>query len=108
MFSSQAALRDLHSYINVPSLPPRLLLCMMSYQKQCEVITHFLQEVLSTREYLSNKVLHLFLQTNLTLEKIKLNIDGLRDDDVPQFPLEDKRDNSRNGFSEIFGDDVME
>ena len=79
----------------------------MSYQKQCEIYAQFLLQVLSIREYLSNKAVHLFLQTNLTLEKIRLNIEGVRDDDVPQFPIVDKRDNSKNGFSEIFGDDLL-
>jgi len=58
--------------------------------------------VISTREHLSNRALHLFLQTNLSLEDIKLNIEGLRDDDVPDFPLVDKRNNSKGGFAEIF------
>ena len=61
-------------------------------------------QVLSTPEYLSNKAVHLFLQTGLSVDKIRLNIEGLRDDDVPAFPIVDKRTNSRNGFSEIFGD----
>ena len=67
-------------------------------------ISRFTHELLSTREYLSSKALHLFLQTGLSIQKISLNIQGLRDDDVPSFPLVDKRNNSRNGFSQIFGD----
>ena len=66
--------------------------------------SRFTHELRSTREYLSSKALHLFLQTGLSIQKISLNIQGLRDDDVPSFPLVDKRNNSRNGFSQIFGD----
>ena len=67
-------------------------------------ISRFTQELLSTRGYLSSKALHLFLQTGLSIENIGLNLQGLRDDDVPSYPLVDKRNNSRNGFSQIFGD----
>lgn len=102
LYFIQKSLKDLHPYVNIPSLPPKFIFSMFSSQKQCKIIAKFLQQVLSIREYLSNKAVHLFLQTNLTLEKIKLNIEGVRDDDVPAFPIVDKRDNLRNGFSEIF------
>ena len=55
------------------------------------VLARFTQQLLSVREYLSSKALHLFLQTGLSIEKIRLNIMGLRDDDVPSNPLVDKR-----------------
>ena len=100
----QAWLGDHHPYLSPPSLPPRLVLSLLPRARQAEVLARFTQQLLSTREYLSSKALHLFLQTGLTIEKIRLNIQGLRDDDVPTFPLVDKRNNSRNGFSEIFGD----
>ena len=66
--------------------------------------SRFTQELLTHRGYLSSKALHLFLQTGLSIENIGLNLKGLRDDDVPSYPLVDKRNNSRNGFSQIFGD----
>jgi len=100
----QRCLSSMHPYRRVPALPPRLLLCLSSTQKQCDTLARWLQQVLSTPEYLSNKAVHLFLQTGLSVDKIRLNIEGLRDDDVPAFPIVDKRTNSRNGFSEIFGD----
>ena len=87
-----------------PSLPPRLVLTLLSRARQAAVLAKFTQELLSVREYLSSKALHLFLQTGLSIEKIRLNIMGLRDDDVPTCPLVDKRNNSRNGFLQIFGD----
>ena len=100
----QSQLSAHHPHLRVPGLPPRLLLHLLPRARQAASLATFLQQVLSTREYLSNKAVHLFLQTQLSLEKIKLNIEGLRDDDVPSFPLVDKRNNSKNGFSQIFGD----
>lgn len=100
----QSQLSAHHPQLRVPALPPRLLLHLLPRARQAASLATFLQQVLSTREYLSNKAVHLFLQTQLSLEKIKLNIEGLRDDDVPSFPLVDKRNNSKNGFSQIFGD----
>jgi len=102
LYYLQNSLRDFHPYVKAPSLPPKFLFSFLSYQRQCEIFAKFLQEVLVKHEYLSNKAVHLFLQTNLTLEKIKLNIEGIRDDDVPNFPLVDKRNNKKVGFSEIF------
>jgi len=84
------------------SLPNRLLFYLCSSQRQCDILATFLRDVIAIKEHRANRALHLFLQTNLSLEDIKLNIEGLRDDDVPDFPLVDKRDNSRNGFSQIF------
>jgi len=98
----QNSLRELSPYAAIPSLPSRFTFCLYSTQRQCELLAVFLREVISTREHLSNRALHLFLQTNLSLEDIKLNIQGLRDDDVPDFPLVDKRNNSKGGFAEIF------
>jgi len=90
--------------LSVPSLPPRLMMTVFSRPRQAAVLARFTHELLSTREYLSSKALHLFLQTGLSIQRISLNIQGLRDDDVPSYPLVDKRNNSRNGFSQIFGD----
>lgn len=93
-----------HPALSVPSLPPRLVMTLLSQARQAQVLARFTQELLSTRGYLSSKALHLFLQTGLSIEMIGLNLQGLRDDDVPSYPLVDKRNNSRNGFSQIFGD----
>ena len=100
----QGWLADHHPYSSPPSLPPRLVLALLSRSRQAQVLARFMEQLLSAREFLSSKALHLFLQTGLSLEKIRLNIQGLRDDDVPTYPLVDKRNNSRNGFLQIFGD----
>merc|ERR1711953_374067 len=98
----QKSLGELNPYALRPSLPNRLIFYLQSAQRQCEILAAFLRDVIAIKEHRANRALHLFLQTDLSLEDIKLNIDGLRDDDVPNFPLVDKRENSRNGFSQIF------
>ena len=67
------------------------MLTLLPRPRQAAVLARFTQQLLSVREYLSSKALHLFLQTGLSIEKIRLNIMGLRDDDVPSNPLVDKR-----------------
>ena len=98
----QESLRELNPYVSRPSLPNRFLFSMFSSQRQCDILAKFLGDVITTKEHRANRALHLFLQTNLSLEDIRLNIEGLRNDDVPDFPLVDKRNNSSNGFSQIF------
>ena len=98
----QESLRELNPYVCRPSLPNRFLFSMFSSQRQCDILAKFLADVIATKEHRANRALHLFLQTDLSLEDIRLNIEGLRNDDVPDFPLVDKRNNSRNGFSQIF------
>ena len=60
--------------------------------------------MLRERQYLSNKALHLFLQTSLSWEKIMMNMQGIRDDQVNK----DKDIGRKNnvGFRQIFGDQV--
>ena len=98
----QESLRELNPYVARPSLPNRFLFSMFSSQRQCDILAKFLGDVITIKEHRANRALHLFLQTSLSLEDIKLNIEGLRNDDVPDFPLVDKRNNSKNGFSQIF------
>ena len=100
----QESLGELNPYVSRPSLPNRFLFRMFSPQRQCDVLAEFLADVITTREHLANRALHLFLQTSISLEDIKLNIKGLRNDEVPNFPLVDKRNNSRDGFSQIFSE----
>eukprot|EP00092_Neocalanus_flemingeri_P028516 GFUD01030968.1.p1 GENE.GFUD01030968.1~~GFUD01030968.1.p1 ORF type:complete len:213 (-),score=51.33 GFUD01030968.1:127-765(-) len=102
----QETLKLLHPYISVPSLPPKPLLMFSSQQQKLQKLAKFLSSVLSELQYHSNKALHLFLQTTLSLERIQLNLDGVRDDDVPKNPLEDRRSNSKNGFNMIFGESL--
>ena len=63
-------------------------------------------KVLSLRELLSNKALHLYLQSRLSMEKIKQNVEGKRDDDVALAVtdiIRDERNISREGFGDLFG-----
>merc|ERR1712117_27897 len=99
-----SALRESHPYTETPALPNRLKMMILSFESQCEAFADFLQHVLETSDYLSSKALHLYLQTNLSLEDIDLNVRGERDDEVcpDPDPYKDKRTISNDGFSEIF------
>ena len=72
----------------------------------CLQIVNCYCQVLSLRELLSNKALHLYLQSRLSMEKIKLNVDGKRDDDVALAVtdiIRDERNIAREGFGVLFG-----
>ena len=63
-------------------------------------------QVLSLRELLSNKALHLYLQTRLSMEDIKENVEGKRDDDVAMAVadlIKDERNVAREVFGDLFG-----
>ena len=63
-------------------------------------------QVLSLRELLSNKALHLYLQTRLSMEDIKENVEGKRDDDVAMAVadlIKVERNVAREGFGDLFG-----
>ena len=58
------------------------------------------------RELLSNKAVHLFLQTQLSMEEIRENVEGVRDDPVVESidkVLGDDRKVEREGFMSLFG-----
>ena len=66
----------------------------------------FLTGVLAETKFLSNKALQLFLQTQLSMEMIKENLDGKRDDDViadKNKEFIDDRKNAKDGFGALFG-----
>jgi len=65
-------LKTCHLYADVPSLPLKPLLW----------VTRSAAQVLQDRQLLSNKALHLFLQTRLSMEAIRDNLEGLRDDEI--------------------------
>ena len=100
----QRVLSSLHPYLTTPSLSPSRVPAFFSRKSKLNSLATFLASILQEREFLSNKALHLFLQTQLSIEMIQKNLDGLRDDDVPKNPLVDRRTNSKNGFSQIFAD----
>ena len=90
----------------MPSLPmiPSLWIC--SYHTISNQLATFLSGVVAVRELLSNKALHLFLQTQLSIEKIKENIEGKRDDEVlvaKSKIVKDDRNNTKDGFGALFG-----
>jgi len=99
-------LKKCHNYLTVPSLPLQPTLWLSSYQSICSSLALFISEVLSLRELLSNKALHLYLQTRLSMEDIKENVEGKRDDDVALAVadlIKDERNVAREGFGGLFG-----
>lgn len=69
-------------YQQVPSLPWRQALWLRGPEHQATILATFLTECVATQEFLSNKALHLFLQTQLSVTRIKENMDGRQDDEV--------------------------
>ena len=58
------------------------------------------------REFLSNKAIHLFLQSTLSVSNIRDNVEGRRNDEVAvdlQDVITDDRNISREGFRSLFG-----
>merc|ERR1712083_962009 len=105
-YQLRSILKNCHSYLTVPSLPLQPTLWVSSYQSISSSLAVFLSQVLGLRELLSNKALHLYLQTRLSMENIRLNIEGKRDDDVALAATEiikDDRNISREGFGDLFG-----
>ena len=101
---SELNLQDQHPYITCPSLPARPFLLFISDKRKLEILSEFLSAVLRERQYLSNKALHLFLQTSLSWEKIMMNMEGIRDDQVNK----DKEIRKKNSFwfRQILGDQI--
>lgn len=58
------------------------------------------------RELLSNKAIHLFLQSALSVSNIRDNVEGRRNDEVAvdlRHVITDDRNISREGFRSLFG-----
>eukprot|EP00092_Neocalanus_flemingeri_P041088 GFUD01044745.1.p1 GENE.GFUD01044745.1~~GFUD01044745.1.p1 ORF type:complete len:183 (+),score=58.34 GFUD01044745.1:75-551(+) len=105
-YQVRSILKSHHPYLTMPSLPmlPSLWIC--SYHTISLQLVTFLSTVVAERELLSNKALHLFLQTELSMEKIKDNLEGKRDDEVlvPKSKIvKDERNNTKEGFGALFG-----
>ena len=63
-------------------------------------------KIIKQRELLSNKAVHLFLQSSLSVSSIQDNVEGRRDDEVavdPREVIKDDRMISREGFGSLFG-----
>jgi hypothetical protein len=96
-------LGDQHPNVRQPSLPMRPLLYMCNAIGRAETLTTWLSQILVDRQLLSNRALHLFLQTELSTERIVANANGKHDDQVERNLIVDTRNNLRQGFQDIFG-----
>jgi len=75
-------LKTCHLYAAIPSLPLKPILWVTRSASQAKELAVYLSQVLQDKQLLSNKALHLFLQTRLSMEVIRDNLEGLRDDEV--------------------------
>lgn len=75
-------LKSQHQNSAIPSLLVRPLIYLQSKRAQADLLASWLAEVLVNRELLSNRSLHLFLQTELSMKLITANAKGERDDQV--------------------------
>ena len=78
-------------------------LYILSYPTISYHLATFLTVVLAENQILSNKALHIFLQTQLSMEMIKENLDGKRDDDVIADKNKAFKDDAKDGFGVLFG-----
>jgi len=81
-YQLHAILKTCHLYAHIPSLPIKPLLWVTRSSSQAKELAVYMSQVLQDRQLLSNKALHLFLQTSLSMEVIRDNLDGLRDDEI--------------------------
>jgi len=75
-------LKSQHQYVSVSSLPVRPFIYLQNQRAQADLLASWLAGVLVNRELLSNRTLHLFLQTDLSMKLIVANSEGSRDDQV--------------------------
>merc|ERR1711915_1094281 len=92
-------LKDQHPYVQVRSLPLRPWMYFQKKESQAHQLTEWLANIFLESQLLSNRALHLFLQTNLTIKRVSENADGTRDDQVvpPKSP---------HGFLDLFGGSI--
>jgi len=102
----RSLLKSCHPYLTIPSLPLQASLLVYSYHAISTHLATFISELLTEKQFLSSKALHLFLQTQLSLDKIIENMEGKRDDEVVVAKskiIKDDRNNAREGFGSLFG-----
>jgi len=99
-YSLCSILKSQHPYVSVSSLPVRPLIYLTSQLTQANQLASWLSSVLTDRQLLSNRALHLFLQTTLSMDRIMENVEGVRDDQVVR---KLKSAESSPGFKSIFG-----
>jgi len=95
-------LKTQHPYVSVPSLPVRPLIYLQGTRAQANQLASWLTGVLTDRQLLSNRSLHLFLQTSYSMERILENAEGYRDDQVSRKQYSSSSVESP-GFKTIFG-----
>jgi len=86
---------------SLPGLPSRPLIFLHSSTSQAEQLATWLTAVLTSRLQLSNRALHLFLQTQISMDRILENSEGVLDDQVVDSRWE--RPTSKDGFHTLFG-----
>ena len=93
-FSSFFSLEDaLHQYQkNLPYLPSRHQLWTAGQETKIECLINWLASVISLKNILSCKSIHLFLQTQLSIERINENAAGKRKDEVVESIIEKQED----------------
>ncbi|XP_059488909.1 sorting nexin-3-like [Neocloeon triangulifer] len=73
-----------HPHRNPPDLPSSAFLLISLDEKFLEQrrlgLQTFLRELVCVPSYLGEKAVHMFLQTELNINRIQENVDGLRDD----------------------------
>jgi len=105
-YQFRSILRSHHPDLAIPRLPLQPALWVSSYQSVSLQLASFLAQLLTIKELLSSKALHLFLQSQLSMQTIKANMEGRRDDEVvvPISDLvKDERNNTKEGFGGLFG-----
>eukprot|EP00092_Neocalanus_flemingeri_P027817 GFUD01030197.1.p1 GENE.GFUD01030197.1~~GFUD01030197.1.p1 ORF type:complete len:174 (+),score=39.57 GFUD01030197.1:37-522(+) len=79
-YQLQNILKNHHLYVSMPKLPLKIFLFISSKEYVSQELARFLFGVLTQKKLLSSKALHLFLQTNYSMDIIMLNCEGVRDD----------------------------
>jgi len=106
-YKLQSLLKQHSPWSSVPGLPLKPSLWVSSNAWRNEQLVTFLGLIVSNYQFLSSRALHLFLQSHHSMETIKQNIDGKRNDEVivekSKVLLQDTRTNSKEGFSALFG-----
>ena len=89
-FSSFYSLSNFLSsfFMDVPGLPPKHLLWSTSGRTKMQHLTIFLGLVISRRDLLDSKGIHLFMQTQLSMEAIKEDVENIRKEKINKEQIE--------------------
>ncbi|OQR66286.1 hypothetical protein BIW11_14253, partial [Tropilaelaps mercedesae] len=101
----RSILQEQHPSLSVPRLPGRTLLGKRFDQRfiqdRCSGLHSFLKAIVEQPVYLSNKSLHLFLQSSLTMEQVQNVVNGCESFELPHnnssslllYPVDNKAPN---------------